>query len=118
VEIESVRIRNDGFGAEACIFDACDGSRRHRDCFSVRVRGFRGRQQAVDPKVGSLRALPPRRREAAAARFEAKACILLLDMTAMSPDEKRPNKAPEPTPMLGTSAAEQPLVPSTVVAHL
>lgn len=32
--------------------------------------------------------------------------------------KKMPNKAPEPTTMLGTSAAEQPLVPSTVVAHL
>ena len=31
---------------------------------------------------------------------------------------KTPNKTPEPTRMLGTSAAEQPLVPSTRVAHL
>jgi hypothetical protein len=31
---------------------------------------------------------------------------------------KRPNQAPEPTRVLGTSAAEQPLVPSTRVAHL
>ena len=29
-----------------------------------------------------------------------------------------PNKAPEPTPTAGTSAAEQPLVPAAVVAHL
>lgn len=32
--------------------------------------------------------------------------------------EKRPNQAPEPTPTAGTSAAEQPLVPAAVVAHL
>ena len=32
--------------------------------------------------------------------------------------EKRANKAPEPTTTAGTSAAEQPLVPAAVVAHL
>ena len=32
--------------------------------------------------------------------------------------KKRANKAPEPTPTAGTSAAEQPLVPAAVVAHL
>ena len=31
---------------------------------------------------------------------------------------KMPNKAPEPTTIAGTSAAEQPLVPAAVVAHL
>jgi Membrane-bound serine protease (ClpP class) len=32
--------------------------------------------------------------------------------------EEEPNKAPEPTTTAGTSAAEQPLVPAAVVAHL
>jgi hypothetical protein len=32
--------------------------------------------------------------------------------------KKQPNKAPEPTTTAGTSAAEQPLVPAAVVAHL
>ena len=32
--------------------------------------------------------------------------------------KKEPNQALEPTTMLGTSAAEQPLVPSMVAAHL
>ena len=32
--------------------------------------------------------------------------------------EEEPNQSLEPTTMLGTSAAEQPLVPSIVVAHL
>ena len=31
---------------------------------------------------------------------------------------RSPNKPPEPTPTAGTSAAEQPLVPAAVVAHL
>ena len=31
---------------------------------------------------------------------------------------RSPNQSPEPTTLLGTSAAEQPLVPSRVVAHL
>ena len=31
---------------------------------------------------------------------------------------QRPNQTPEPTPTAGTSAAEQPLVPAAVVAHL
>ncbi len=33
-------------------------------------------------------------------------------------ESKRPNQSPEPTPPAGTSAAEQPLVPAAVVAHL
>lgn len=37
---------------------------------------------------------------------------------AMRDEKKKPNQSPEPTAMLGTSAAEQPLVPSTAVAHL
>jgi hypothetical protein len=32
--------------------------------------------------------------------------------------EEEPNQSPEPTPAAGTSAAEQPLVPAAVVAHL
>jgi hypothetical protein len=32
--------------------------------------------------------------------------------------KKKPNQSPEPTPTAGTSAAEQPLVPAAVVAHL
>jgi hypothetical protein len=31
---------------------------------------------------------------------------------------QEPNQSLEPTSVLGTSAAEQPLVPSTLVAHL
>jgi hypothetical protein len=33
-------------------------------------------------------------------------------------ESKKPNKAPEPTPCAGTSAAQQPRVPAPVVAHL
>jgi hypothetical protein len=33
-------------------------------------------------------------------------------------EKEEPNQSPEPTPTAGTSAAEQPLVPAAVVAHL
>jgi len=33
-------------------------------------------------------------------------------------EKQKPNQSPEPTPTAGTSAAEQPLVPAAVVAHL
>ena len=35
-----------------------------------------------------------------------------------SATRRTPNQSLEPTSVLGTSAAEQPLVPSTLVAHL
>jgi hypothetical protein len=40
------------------------------------------------------------------------------DLKLKPPTQKRPNKAPEQAPTAGTSAAEQPLVPAAVVAHL
>ncbi len=44
----------------------------------------------------------------------AETLVGLLEAMITQP----PNKSPEPTPTSGTSAAEQPLVPAAVVAHL
>ena len=49
---------------------------------------------------------------------ESLSHILESTGAAVSISKEEPNQSQEPTSMLGTSAAEPPRVPSTLVAHL
>ena len=82
------------------------------------MKSFRG------PKDGELWCALGSRQKVTV-MVHSKSSEIYLFPPARTPDSaavdrlwKRPNQSSEPTPTSGTSAAEQPLVPAAVVAHL
>jgi len=91
--------------------------RKERFAVIARRRSaWRNSEASSEGRVWRAGAFEIARRESS----EQVRCVVTWNSKAAVVRIVRPssNQSSEPTPMLGTSAAEQPLVPSTVVAHL